>query len=200
MDGRGRIRNRTSIEDRPAEVDSRRCFGDWEGDTVHGAGHSGMIMTCVERKSGYLVAAKIQDGTSARLNAAKERAFRTRPAEVASAMKRLSQRLAMTIYFAHPYPSNEREHQQPAGSVLPKEDRLPRHLTPRPCIRDRATQQSTTKKTQLSNSTENSQQSRLCTSDVNSRSENHVITWMCDGLEILLTLFRITNSSPRLIS
>ena len=114
--------------------------------------------------------------------------------------ERLSLRLAMTICFAHPYPSNEREHQQPAGSVLPKEDRLPRHLTPRPCIRDRATQQSTTKKTQLSNSTENSQQSRLCTSDVNSRSENHVINWMCDGLEILLTLFRITNSSPRLIS
>ena len=36
------------------EVDSRRRFGDWEGDTVHGAAHSGMIMTCVERKSGFL--------------------------------------------------------------------------------------------------------------------------------------------------
>ena len=76
MDSRGRIRNRISIEERPADFDSRRRFGDWEGDTVHGAGHSGMIMTCVERKSGYLVAAKMQDGTSARLNAAKERAFR----------------------------------------------------------------------------------------------------------------------------
>ena len=141
MDGRGRIRNRTSIEERPAEVDSRRRFGDWEGDTVHGAGHSGMIMTCVERKSGYLVAAKMKDGTSARLNAAKERAFRSVPQKLRQTLtvdngkefaghERLSQRLAMTIYFAHPYSSNEREHQRPAASVLPKEDRLPRHLTP----------------------------------------------------------------------
>ena len=68
--------------------------------------------------------------------------------------------------------SDEREHQRPAASVLPKEDRLPRHLSPRPCIRDRATQQSTTKETQLSNSTGNSQQSRLCTSDVNSRKDS----------------------------
>ena len=159
MDSRGRIRNRISIEERPADVDSRRRFGDWEGDAVHGAGHSGMIMTCVERKSGYLVAAKRKDGTSARLNAAKERAFRSVPLKLRQTLtvdngkefaghERLSQRLAMTIYFAHPYSSNERtsderEHQRPAASVLPKEDRLPRHLTPRPCIRDRATQQLT---------------------------------------------------------
>ena len=180
MDGRGHIRNRTSIEERPAEADSRRRFGDWEGDTVHGAGHSGMIMTCVERKSGYLVAAKMKDGTSARLNAAKERAFRSVPQKLRQTLtvdngkefaghERLSQRLAMTIYFAHPYSSNEREHQRPAASVLPKEDRLPRHLSPRPCTRDRATQQSTTKETQLSHPTRSSQQSRLCTSDVNPR-------------------------------
>ena len=112
-----------------------------------------MIMTCVERKSGYLVAAKMKDGTSARLNAAKERAFRSVPQKLRQTLtvdngkefaghERLSQRLAMTIYFAHPYSSNEREHQRPAASVLPKEDRLPRHLTPRPCVRDHATQKS----------------------------------------------------------
>jgi len=141
-----------------------------------------LCLTCVERKSGYLVAATMQDGTSARLNAAKERAFRSVPQKLRQTLtvdngkefaghERLSQRLAMTIYFAHPYSSNEREHQRPAASVLPKQDRLPRHLTPRPCTRDRATQQSTTKETQLSNSTGNSQQSRLCTSDVNSRNQ-----------------------------
>ena len=79
IDGRGRIRNHISIQECLADVDSRRYFGYWEVDTVHGAAHSRMIMTCVERKSGYLVAAKMQDGTSARLNAAKERAFRSVP-------------------------------------------------------------------------------------------------------------------------
>ena len=43
---------------------------------------------------------------------------------------------------------HERKHQRPAASVLPEEDRLPRHLTPRPCVRDRATQQSSSKATQ----------------------------------------------------
>jgi IS30 family transposase len=38
-----------------------------------------MIMTCVERKSGFLITAKLKDVTSARLNAAKERAFRIIP-------------------------------------------------------------------------------------------------------------------------
>ena len=46
---------------------------------VHGADHTGMIMTCVERKSGFLTTAKMKDGTSVRLNAAKERAFRIIP-------------------------------------------------------------------------------------------------------------------------
>jgi len=129
MDGRGRIRNRTSIEERPAEVDSRRRFGDWEGDTVHGTGHSGMIMTCVEPKSGYLVAAKMKDGTSARLNAAKERAFRSVPQKLRQTLtvdngkefaghERLSQRLAMTIYFAHPYSSNERATNENTNGLL----------------------------------------------------------------------------------
>jgi IS30 family transposase len=79
FDGIGHLSNRVSIDQRPAKVDSRRRFGDWEGDTVHGAGHSGMIMTCVERKSRFLITAKMKDGTSARLSAAKERAFRIIP-------------------------------------------------------------------------------------------------------------------------
>ncbi len=119
FDGRGHLSNRVSIDQRPAKVDSRRRFGDWEGDTVHGAGHSGMIMTCVERKSGFLITAKMKDGTSARLNAAKERAFRIIPPRLRQTLtvdnvkafaghQQLSQRLQMPIYFAHAYSSNER--------------------------------------------------------------------------------------------
>ncbi len=43
-----------SIAGRPQLVDERRRYGDWEGDTNVGAQYSGVIVTAVERKSGYL--------------------------------------------------------------------------------------------------------------------------------------------------
>ena len=52
---RGTIPNQVSIDDRPAIVESKRRFGDWEGDTVIGKGHRGALVTLVERKSLYTV-------------------------------------------------------------------------------------------------------------------------------------------------
>ena len=37
-DRRGQVRNRVSITERPAKVETRERLGDWEGDTVHGVG------------------------------------------------------------------------------------------------------------------------------------------------------------------
>ena len=51
-DRRGQLRNRVSITERPAEVETRERLGDWEGDTVHGVG--GNLVTLVDRKSGFL--------------------------------------------------------------------------------------------------------------------------------------------------
>lgn len=45
------IPNRTSIAQRPAEVDARLRYGDWEGDTIVGANQKAFITTIVERKS-----------------------------------------------------------------------------------------------------------------------------------------------------
>ena len=129
VDLRGHLRNRVSIEERPAKVDKRRRFGDWEGDTVHGAGHSGMIMNCVERKSGFLITAKMKDGTSDRLNAAKERAFRIIPRKLRQTLtvdngkefaghEQLSERLQIPIYFAHAYSSNERATNENTNGLL----------------------------------------------------------------------------------
>ena len=50
-DMRGKIRNRIGIEERPAVVESRTRIGDWEADLVCGAGHSGYLVTLVERVS-----------------------------------------------------------------------------------------------------------------------------------------------------
>jgi len=49
------------IDKRPHEVEERYYFGHWEGDTVLGAnnGATGRIATLVERKSGFLIAYKL---------------------------------------------------------------------------------------------------------------------------------------------
>jgi IS30 family transposase len=52
---RGHLSACTSIEGRPAVVDRRGRYGDWEGDTVVGKGRRGGAVTLVERKSGYLL-------------------------------------------------------------------------------------------------------------------------------------------------
>lgn len=49
--GRGLIPNRIDISERPAIVDKKTRIGDWEGDTVVGAGHKGGLLTLVERKT-----------------------------------------------------------------------------------------------------------------------------------------------------
>jgi IS30 family transposase len=54
-ENRGKIPAATSIAGRPAVVDRRSRIGDWEGDTIVGAGrHSGAV-SLVERKSGFLL-------------------------------------------------------------------------------------------------------------------------------------------------
>jgi len=53
--GRGHIRNRVSIDERPTIVDDKPRIGDWEIDLVIGKGHSGALVTIVERKTSFSV-------------------------------------------------------------------------------------------------------------------------------------------------
>ena len=55
QDRRGRITNRVSIDDRPAIVNSKSRIGDWEGATIIGKGHQGVVTTHIERKTKYTV-------------------------------------------------------------------------------------------------------------------------------------------------
>ena len=59
-DRRGRLPAQVHIADRPAIVDRRGRYGDWEGDTLVGHRHRGGVVTLVERKSGYLLAGKVR--------------------------------------------------------------------------------------------------------------------------------------------
>ncbi len=81
------------------------------------------------RKSGYLLTAKMPDGTSASLNSAKERAFRSVPPELRQTLtvdngkefsghQHLSARLGIPVYFAHAYSSNERATNENTNGLL----------------------------------------------------------------------------------
>ena len=56
---RGQIIDRISIDDRPQAVDDKKRVGDWEIDTVIGKGHSGALVTIVERKTLYTLIARV---------------------------------------------------------------------------------------------------------------------------------------------
>lgn len=60
-DGRGRLRNMTSIHDRPSEVTARTVAGHWEGDLVMGRRPSA-VATLVERQTRYLRLVRLPDG------------------------------------------------------------------------------------------------------------------------------------------
>lgn len=58
-DARGQIRDRVSIEQRPAIVDQKSRIGDWEIDLVVGRKHHGALVTLAERRSRYTVIGKV---------------------------------------------------------------------------------------------------------------------------------------------
>jgi IS30 family transposase len=74
-----RLKDRVSVTERPAVVARRGRFGDWEGDTLVGRGHSAAIATHVERKSRFLLAATVPRRTAAAVNQATRRVFRALP-------------------------------------------------------------------------------------------------------------------------
>lgn len=59
--GRGHIKNRISIDERPAIVDEKKRVGDWEIDLVIGKGHSGALVTIVERATSFTVSKRINN-------------------------------------------------------------------------------------------------------------------------------------------
>lgn len=126
---RGQIRDRISIEQRPPEVETRGRFGDWESDTMAGAGQQGHLVTHVERKSGYLLAARMNTRQSAMLVRTSRRVFAEIPAELRLTMtvdngkefalhEELTRHLGLAVDFAHPYSSWERGTNENTNGLL----------------------------------------------------------------------------------
>ena len=67
---RGRIPNQKPITLRPAEAEGRSETGHWEGDTIHGRGGLGVLVTLVDRMSRLLLAAPSPNGAKTDVGAA----------------------------------------------------------------------------------------------------------------------------------
>ncbi len=115
----GRMMNRTSIDERPVEVDLQARFGDWEGDTIRGSKAQGHAATFVERKSLFLVAALMKDAKADILWKAARAAFDGIPngliktitvdnGKEFAAYEDIEHDFDTKVYFAHPYSAWER--------------------------------------------------------------------------------------------
>ena len=117
--GRRFIPGRVSISERPIIVDSRERFGDWEGDTIEGKKSTGYMATHVERKSRYLIAAKLVNKKAESLTSQSIKAFSRIPKKMRqtltvdngkefSRFKELEYKTGLTVYFADPYSAWQR--------------------------------------------------------------------------------------------
>lgn len=104
----------SSIHDRDEIINLRGRFGDFEGDTVYGSVGKGYLITAVDRRSRFLVAAiakdKTIDSTNAAFIAAFEREKRIRPLTLTLdngteflGFKKLEQDIGIKVFFADPH-------------------------------------------------------------------------------------------------
>jgi len=102
------------IQGRPAVINRRRRYGDWEGDTIVSRGRRSGLVTLVERKSGLLRMGKLDDLCSATTMNAARRCLRDLPRSLRrsttfdngtefTAYQVLTKSLGMAVYFADPY-------------------------------------------------------------------------------------------------
>jgi transposase, IS30 family len=128
-EGRNKALDLRRIDRRPVHVQSRQRYGHWEGDTVVGAGQSGSIATFVERKSGYLLAYKLERATAAGFAAAATTGFAGVPAQYRRTLtldngtemadyEHIEEQTDLRVYFAYPYHSWERGTNENTNGLL----------------------------------------------------------------------------------
>ncbi len=117
-DRRGKIKNRVSIDKRPAIVDTRQRLGDWEVDTIIGKGHRHAIVSLTERKSRLALLRKVERKTAQAVADAVIELMKSLPVRAYTITadngtefadhERIAKDLNADVYFAHPYSSWER--------------------------------------------------------------------------------------------
>jgi IS30 family transposase len=116
--GRGHIINRVSIDERPAIVDNKSRVGDWEIDLVIGKGHSGAIVTIVERSLSFSVSKRILNKKAETVTKATIELLKPYKGVVHTITadngkefayhEKITEALGALVYFADPYCSWQR--------------------------------------------------------------------------------------------
>ena len=112
-DGLGRIKDAISIRERPAAVEDRAIPGHWEGDLIAGSRNS-YVATLVERRSRYVLLAKVANKDTASVVAALVRQVQHLPRELRRSLtwdrgkeladhKRLTLATDLEVYFCDPH-------------------------------------------------------------------------------------------------
>lgn len=127
--GRRFIPGRVSISERPTIVETRERYGDWEGDSMEGAKGTGGLATHVDRKSRYLLAAKLSDKKAITMTEASIKSFNRLPkafrqtltvdnGKEFSKFKELEKGTGLTVYFADPYAAWQRGTNENTNGIL----------------------------------------------------------------------------------
>lgn len=117
-DRRGKLKNRVSIDERPAIVDTRQRLGDWEVDTIIGNGHRHAIVSLADRKSRLALLKKVDRKTAeavadAVIELLQPLVERTHTITADNGKEfadheRMAKDLQAEVFFAHAYSSWER--------------------------------------------------------------------------------------------
>jgi len=118
QDKRGQIRNRVSIDERPACVAQKERLGDWEIDLIIGHHHQGALVTLVERRTKFTLIKKVSSKQAEQVSQAtvallspyieKTHTITADNGKEFAAHEEIAEALSADIYFAHPYSSWER--------------------------------------------------------------------------------------------
>lgn len=127
---RGRIPNKTPIGARPDAANDRSEVGHWEGDTMIGKGHRGVLVTLTDRNSRLTLAApaarKTKDAVGARLVemlAEQRGAGRCRTLTLDNGMEfagheAVAEKTRAAVFFADPYASWQRGTNENGNGLL----------------------------------------------------------------------------------
>jgi transposase, IS30 family len=128
-DRRGQIADMKSIHIRPAEVEDRLIPGNCEGDLIKGAGNRSSVGTLVERTTGFVVLAKMDNATTKTVVESFAMVLNREPAALRKTMTYdqgremhahaiLTQRTGVQIYFADPHSPWQRGSNENTNGLL----------------------------------------------------------------------------------
>lgn len=117
------------IDVRPMVIENRERIGDWEGDTIRGSDKKSVILTHVDRKSGFLIANRLERGLAETIRTTTVKEFSKLPKKKIHTItydngcefaehETTELWLKILIYFAYPYHSWERGTNENTNGLL----------------------------------------------------------------------------------